>query len=323
MQAGSGKITPLEIMLLLLLGILWGMPYALTKIALVTIPPITAVAARVTLAAAALWIFVFVTGCKMPYRLDIVTRLFLQGLIGCAIPYALIAVGQKSVDSALASILNSTGPLFVCLIGLLSKGGETPTITRVFGTTVGLGGVIIVTGTGAFAGLGQATFGQLAIILATLSSALAAIHARRFVAFAPEIAAAGTLTSAALLLIPFSFLLESPFSYRPSATAIEALLANAVLATALGFIVYFRLIRTLGSVGTVSVGYLRPCVGLLIGCVFLGEQLTSLIAIGLIIILIGVAAINVTAAVRLQRVVPARLQSIFLGAAANAENTKA
>src|SRR5262249_14659083 len=74
----------LEIALLALLGLLWGMPYALTKIALATIPPVTLVAARVALAAAVLWIIVLFMGCKIPARRDFVGGLFVQGCLGCA-----------------------------------------------------------------------------------------------------------------------------------------------------------------------------------------------------------------------------------------------
>lgn len=285
-------IAPLEIMLLLLLGVLWGMPYALNKIALGSIPPITMTAARVALAAATLWLIVPLTGCAIPRELNSIARLCFQGLIGCVIPYTLIAIGQKTVDSALASVLNSTGPLFICVIGFLSPNRETPTASRILGTAAGFGGVIIITGAGAIAGLGQSTFGQAAILLATLSSAFAAIHGRRFAAMAPGIVAAATLSSAALLLIPMSFVLEAPLICNPSGPAIMALLCNAVLGTALGFVVYFRLIRTLGSMGTVSVGYLRPAVGVVIGSLFLREHLTASIVCGLIAILLGVSAIN-------------------------------
>ena len=70
--------------------------------------------------------------------------------------------------------------------------------------------------------------------------------------------------------------------------------ANGIISTALGFVIYFRLIRTLGSIGTTSVGYLRPAIGVLIGYFLLGEPLTWSISAGLIVILIGVAAINWT-----------------------------
>jgi drug/metabolite transporter (DMT)-like permease len=292
MHEHSKTAGPLEIGLLLLLGLLWGMPYALTKIALATIPPVTLVAARVLLAAGVLWVIVLFMGCKMPTRRDFVPRLFIQGCVACVIPYTLIAFGQQSVDSALAGILNSTTPLFVCLISFVWTRHEPLTVARLFGVTLGLGGVVMIAGATALVGLGREMAGQLAIILATLSSAASAIHGRRFAAVAPEIAAAGTLTSAAVVLVPLSFFMETPLNFAPSAASLAALLANAVVATALGFVVYFHLIRTIGSMGTASVGYLKPAVGVLIGCALMGESLTWTAAGGLIAILIGVAAIN-------------------------------
>jgi drug/metabolite transporter (DMT)-like permease len=310
----DSKTTPfVEIALLVLLGVLWGIPYALTKISLTTIPPITSVAERVVLASAALWIVVFVKGCKIPKGSGIAVRLFVQGLLGCVIPYTLIALGQQSVDSALASILNSTGPLFICIISLMSAGQEPVTVRRLIGITIGLGGVVMITGSSAVAGLGKSTLGQLAILAATLSSAFGAIHARRFIANAPEVVAAATLTSAALLLIPLSFLLESPFSSVPSAAALSAMVTNGLIATAVGFLVYFRLIRTLGSIGTTSVGYLRPAVGVLIGYFLLGEQLTWTTSVGLFVILLGVAAINWRDDHRPFRPIPARVRSLLAG----------
>ena len=128
--------------------------------------------------------------------------------------------------------------------------------------------------------------------MATISSAVGAIYSRRFAAVAPQVTAAGALTCAAVVLGPLCFLVEAPLQSAPSAAAIAALLANAVLATALGFVVYFRLIRTIGSMGAASVSYLKPAAGVLIGCTLLGETLTWTAALGLIAILTGVAAIN-------------------------------
>jgi drug/metabolite transporter (DMT)-like permease len=287
-------VSPVEIALLALLGILWGMPYALTKIALTTIAPITLVAARVAVAAMVLWAVVFFRRCKIQARPDFVGRLFIQGCVACAIPYTLIAFGQQTVDSALAAILNSTAPLFVYLISLLWTRHEPLTAGRLFGVVIGLGGVVLIAGASALAGLGLATVGQTAIILATLSSAISAIYGRRFTTVAPEVAAAGTLTAAAVVLVPLCFIVEAPLNSAPSAASLSALLANAIVATALGFVVYFRLIRTIGSMGTASVGYLKPAVGVLIGCVLMGEVLTWTMGAGLIAILIGVAAINQT-----------------------------
>src|SRR5258708_31175716 len=100
-------VSPIEIALL---GLLWGMPYALTKIALTTISPVTLVAARVALAAIVLWIVVLFRQCRMPRRWDLVARLFIQGCVACSIPDTLIGFGQQPRARALVPILSSTAP---------------------------------------------------------------------------------------------------------------------------------------------------------------------------------------------------------------------
>jgi len=283
---------PLEYGLLALLGVLLGIPYALTKISQTTIPPLTGVATRLLIAAIVLWIFVFTSRAKLSALKDCIPRLFVQGGISCAIPYALIAYGQTSVNSALAAILNSTTPLFVCLISLLWTQREPLKLGRMVGVSAGLAGVVIIAGANSLAGLGKDVLGQAAIILATMSSAVAAIQGRRFNDVPPELAAAGTLTCGALVLVPLCFLVEAPLHFTPSAGSIGALLVNAIIATALRSVIYFRLLRTIGSIGTTSVSYLKPAIAVLIGCMLMGETLTLTAMIGLLAILFGVAVIN-------------------------------
>jgi drug/metabolite transporter (DMT)-like permease len=292
MRDDCNTAKPLDHALLVLLGIVLGTPYALTKIALITIPPITMVAARVTLAALVLWICVFALKRKWPERRDLMPRLFVQSCLACILPYTLLALGQRSVDSALAAILNSTTPLFVCLISLIWTRHETLSPGRLFGVLTGLAGVIMLAGGGALSAIGQSAFGQAAIIAATVASAASVIHGRRFADVSPEITAAGTLTFAALTLIPLSFVVEAPLRSAPSSASMIALLVNAVVATGFGSVIYFRLIRAIGSMGTASAGYLKPAVGVLIGCTFMGESLTWTAVIGLLAILVGVVEIN-------------------------------
>src|SRR5262249_60087758 len=103
---------------------------------------------------------------------------------------------QQSVESALTAILNSTAPLFVCLISLLWTRHEPLTVGRLSGVVIGLGGVVLIAGASALAGLGRGTVGQAAIILATLSSAVSAIYGRRVAPVAPEVTSAATVTAA-------------------------------------------------------------------------------------------------------------------------------
>src|SRR6187551_750728 len=159
LRAWGRRLPPLEFGLVLLLGFLWGSPYALTKISLETIPPVTLVAARVSLAAAALWLIAMLRGYRIPKQRSLVGLLFLQGVISCVLPYTLIAYGQQTVESGLAAILNSTTPLFVCVIGVVWTHHEPVTSRRIVGAAIGFSGVIAVAGASALFGLGQSVVG--------------------------------------------------------------------------------------------------------------------------------------------------------------------
>jgi drug/metabolite transporter (DMT)-like permease len=197
-----------------------------------------------------------------------------------------------TVNSSLAAILNSTTPLFVCVVSLLWTRHESLTPGRLVGVWVGLSGVILIAGVNSLTGLGQDTFGQAAIILASASSAVAAIQGRRLNDVPPELAAAGTLTCGAVILVPLCFVVEAPLHSTPSVGSITALLINAFVATALRSVIYFRLLRTIGSMATTSVSYFKPAVGVLIGFTLMGEEPTWAAAMGLLAILLGVAVIS-------------------------------
>jgi drug/metabolite transporter (DMT)-like permease len=278
--------------LIMLLGLLWGMTYALNKVALTSIPPLTLVTARVVIAATALWIVVGLRRCERPAWRRVGWTMIVQGCLACLIPYALIAISQQTVDSALAAILNSSAPLLVCLIRAGWPGREPLTAEHWLGSMLGLAGVVLIMGIGTLAGLGQSLAGQAAILVATAASAVGVVYGRRLDHLAPEVSAVGTLTAAALLLVPLCLSLEAPLRSTPSWTALAALLLNALGATALGFVVYFRLMRTVGSFGTASVGFLKPVVGVLIGCAVLAEPLTIEMALGLLAILVGLVVIH-------------------------------
>ena len=278
--------------LIALVGVLLGIPYALTKISQTTIPPLTGVAARVALAAIALWLIVFASNIKLSSLRGHLSHLFFQGFLSSVIPYTLIAYGQLSVNSALAAILNSTTPLFVCLTSLLWTRHEVLHFNRVLGVSAGLAGVVMIARMNSLQALDENTLGEVAIILATASSAIAAVQGRRFNDIPPELAAAGTLTCGALILIPLCLIVDAPFGSVPSGGSIAALLINAFFATALRTVIYFHLIRTIGSMGATSAGYLKPAVGVLIGCTLMGESLTWTALAGLLAIFAGVAAIN-------------------------------
>ena len=132
-------------------------------------------------------------------------------------------------------------------------------------------------------------------MLATVCYAGAAIFGRSFKGLDPMAPAAGSMLCGAAILIPLSLVVDRPWTLAPSTTSLLALLALAVFSTALAFAIYFRLLHTLGSVGTTAQAYLRVPIGVAIGVVFLGETLTATAWIGLVCVVVGVAAMTIPA----------------------------
>src|SRR5262249_13548111 len=109
----------------------------------------------------------------------------------------------------------------------------------------------------------------------------------------PILPAAGSLVCGGALLLPASLVIDQPWTLMPSRGSMLALVGLSVFSTALALVSYFRLVLTLGSVGVSSQAYLRVRIGVAIGVVFLGEQLTVVALLGLACVVVGVAAMTV------------------------------
>ena len=286
----------IDLALLLVLATLWGASYTFIRIGVETIPPITFIAARTLIAGALLFAIIRARRIAVPRDAATWRKFLFQACLNSVVPFTLIAWGEKSVDAGLATILNATSPIFTFLITVLITRHEPVTGRKLFGVVAGIAGTGFIVGTEALGGLGQQLLAQLAIVAATICYAGAAIFGKSFKGLDPMLPAAGSLISGSVLLIPASLMVEHPWTLAPSAGSIAALLALSVFSTALALVLYFRLINTLGSVGTVSQAYLRVPIGVAIGAVFLGEHLTSTAWIGLACVIAGVAAMTIPAA---------------------------
>lgn len=281
-----------ETALLILLGTLWGSSYLYIKIAVAEIPPVTLIAFRTALAGALLAGVALWRGERFPRDIAVWRQLGLQALLMGVLAWTLLAWGQQRIDSALASVLNSTTPIFVIVYTVFITRHESVTARRLAGAALGMTGVVLIVGVEALSGLGRELTGQLAAVGAAALYGVAAIYGKRFDGLPPTVAAAGTMLCAAAVLVPASLLVDAPWTLRPSPQAAAAALALALLSTALAFVIYYRLMATLGSAGVVSQAFLRPVIGALIGLVFLGERISLTVGIGLVLAILGVAAIN-------------------------------
>jgi drug/metabolite transporter (DMT)-like permease len=281
-----------EYVLLLVLATLWGASYSLIKVGVETIPPVTLIAARTLIAAALLLAIVRWRGLRLPRDGVTWRRFLIQACLNSAIPFTLIAWGERRVDAGLATVLNSTAPIFVFLLTAAITRHEPVTPRKLLGVVSGMAGVCLIVGAEALSGFGEQLLAPLAIVAATVCYAGAAIFGKMFKDLDPILPAAGSLICGAAILLPASLVIDQPWTLLPSRDSMLALIGLSVFSTALALVIYFRLVHTLGSVGVTSQAYLRVPIGVAIGAVFLGEQLTPVALLGLACVVVGVAAMT-------------------------------
>ena len=291
-EAGERPNIVAEIALLGALATLWGASYTFIKVGVATIPPVSLIAARTLLAGLLLLAVMQVRGIALPRAGGTWAKFLVQAGLNSVVPFTLIAWGQQRVDAGLAAILNSTSPIFTFLITWALMRDEAATARRLVGVAAGIVGICLIVGPQALAGLGRELWAQLAIVAATLCYAGAAIFGRSFKGSSPMVPATGSLLCGAAVLVPLSLAVDRPWTLQPSLASVMALVALSVFSTAVAFVIYFRLLRTLGSVGTTAQAYLRVPIGVGIGVVFLGEALSPTAWAGLACVVAGVAAMT-------------------------------
>lgn len=270
---------------LLVLAALWGASFLFMRVAAPELGPIPLMALRVGIAAALLLPALALrrgTG-------DLRGRLLPMAVVGVfnsALPFCLFAYASLSVTAGLASILNATSPLWGGLVAhLWLKDRLTP--SRMTGLAVGFGGVaFLVWGRASFKA-GGAGLAVVAALLATLSYGFAASYTRRRLAGVNPLAvAAGSQAAAAALLLPMAALVWPAGPVSAPAWWSVALLG--ILCTAVAYVLYFRLIATIGALA-ISVTFLIPAFAILWGAIFLGEAVTARMLAGAAVVLVGTA----------------------------------
>jgi drug/metabolite transporter (DMT)-like permease len=278
--------------LLIVLATLWGGSYPLIKIALESLAPITLMAVRVTVAAVILAAIARYQKHRFPR--DLLTwRAFLaQAFFNSIGAWTLLAWGQQFVDSGLAGVLNSTSPIFVIFITLAWTRHEKVGLLRLAGALLGLSGVAIIVGFDNLSELGQDLTAQLAILAGALLYGFAAIYGKRFQDQPPVVTAAGTMIWASVFLCPLAMLVEQPWRLDVSLRSANAATALAIFSTAVALLIYFRLVKTIGSVGVASQSYLRSIIAVTMGVLFMHEPLTPSLLMGTAVIIAAMIMIN-------------------------------
>ncbi len=278
---------------LLLLGALWGASFLFIKIGVAEMPPETLVALRLVVAALILLVVLYARGQRLPTRPRAWLDLTFLGTVGLVLPYLLITWGELSIPSGMAAILNGTTPLFSVLLTYVWTREERLSGLRLLGVGVGFVGVIVAVGIKNLDLSRADTQAQFAVLGAALCYGIAGIYGRRAFRGMPALVpATGQLLTGALAITPIALLRHGIPSPLPSAEAIGAVLALAVLGTSFAYILLYWLMERIGATRTSMVTYLLPPFALVYGALYLREQITSDAILGLGLVIVGILLAN-------------------------------
>jgi len=285
--------------LLLLLSLLWGGSFFLIDVIVLELPPLTIVTLRVGIAAIVLWTVLLIKGYEVPKSFKLWRAFFMLGLLNNVMPFSLIVWGQNYIGAGLAAIINASTPLFTVLIAGAFLVDEHMTLQKVIGVLMGLFGVGVLIGADAFAEFGfnmsRTTLAQLAIVGAAVCYGCASVFGRRFksLGVSPFSTAVGQVTAATMMLLPMSYIVERPDQLaNPSLVTWLAIACLGVFCTALGYLLYFRILSSSGATNVVLVTFLVPVTAAFLGWRLLSEQLHGRYFIGMVLIGIGLVAID-------------------------------
>ncbi|MFD9246272.1 DMT family transporter [Streptomyces sp. NPDC059556] len=270
------------------LALLWGSGFLWIKISLnegLTPGWITFV--RCALGAAVLLALAYGAGQRLPRDPATWGRLLVAAFFCNALPFLLFSVGEQTVDSGVAGVLNATTPLWSLLIGL-ALGTERPLrATRLTGLVLGFAGVLLIFAPWSHAS-GLLTPGALALLGASASYAVA------FAYMARHLTGRGTapLALSAAQLLTATGLSTPALAVGGTATVtwagVLAVVVLGVLATGLTFHLNYRMIAEEGPTAAATVGYLLPVVSVALGALILDEPLTVRVVAGMAVVLVGV-----------------------------------
>jgi drug/metabolite transporter (DMT)-like permease len=276
--------------LLLVVAAIWGSSFMFIKVAVEEIEPAAMIWIRLILAALVLVPLLFAQLGVRPALAGLragAWGLAFLGLANSAVPFTLIAWGEKHIDSSIAAIANAPVPIFVALIALKFRPSERVTGLRLVGIFLGFLGVAVLTGLHPEGGW-WVVAGTLAVVAAAVLYAISNVFAAsRFSTVSPYVVVTGSSVTGAIMLTPIA-LFQLP-SEMPSAKATGSVVALGVLGTAIALLFFYRMLNRYGASRAALVTYLIPPVAMVYGVGLLGEPVTANAIAGLVLILGGVA----------------------------------
>ncbi len=276
-----------------LLGMIWGSSFLWIKIGVENITPFVLVMFRVSFGLLGLLVVMYFQRQSFPRDRATILRFVFMGVFNTVVPFLLITWGETKIDSSLASILDAAVPLFVIVIGHFWLHDEKITAQRLAGLITGFVGVVVLVLQNSKPGGQNDILGELAVLLATLSYAVALVFSRKYLRGAkPVVQSTMILVVASAVMWIVTPVVNRPLVLPSTPLTWIAVIWLGVLGLCVAYLLFFYLNNVWGPTRASLVTYVFPVVGVFLGIIFLNEQPTWNMIVGSLLVIGGIVVVN-------------------------------
>jgi drug/metabolite transporter (DMT)-like permease len=277
----------------ILLGLIWSTSFLWIKIGVQEIGPMALVSFRMLFGALTAVAIAAYQKVKWPRDWKTWRTFAILGPTSLAIPIFFISWGEQTIDSAVASILNATVPLFTIVIAHFWLNDDKMTVQKTLGLLIGFGGVVVLMSKDLTAGVHSSVIGQGAVILAAIFYAWSAVYARKATRHVAGLArGASPLITAAIFMWITSPFIEKPFLIPTLPITWIAALWLGILGSGLAMLMFYHLLHEIGPTRATLVTYLFPVGGVIFGVIFLDEHLSWQLLAGTLLVIASLVVVN-------------------------------
>ncbi len=278
--------------LLIVLSVIWGSSFMFLKISLVELQPFFIVFFR--LAISSLFLILVCKWRKLEFPQNFRTWLSLGflGVINTAAPFFLISWSQQFIDTATASILNATSPIFVMILAQFFTDDEKLTANKLFGVLAGVAGIAVMVSPTMGSGLDITNFGPFGVLGGTFLYAVAGIYAKRFRLIPSTMVSAVSLLGGMIFMVPALFYFDFPDLLALSTKTWLAILFLGMICTVAAYLIYFRLIAASGATNALLVTLLIPVSAFVFSVTLMNETIKATDIKGMMLIGAGLLIID-------------------------------
>ena len=268
----------------------WGFAFYLIAVGLESFPPITVVNIRLLVGALVLGGLMYWQGHRLPRDGRWWLRFALLSLIGNLVPFLLIAWSETRISSAQAGLLMALMPISTMVMAHFFVEHEPLTPRRLAGVLLGFAGVVILIGGEGIPGTaGGELMAQSAVLLASLAYATNTVYTKRIPPINTLVVATGSLVAGAVLLLPLTLAVDTPWRIDTAPAPVLAVLLLGVISTGAATWVYFKVVADCGPGFLSIINYIIPAIAFAAGVLLLGEPAHPSQFLGLVAICAGIA----------------------------------